>query len=481
MLAFHTSFKQVWGRLRSNSLNSRFILDFISFLEKKYNANFVFNDDSIPYGRLDLIDLFELATKLREAGILNDIYAQHDSPDEPPFFKWLVECNTDKIKEFAGGMSIDNDRNALTAAIAEAVERYLWWSTTDYFEKPVVGTSEYVLKRVPAIAPEEFVSYSESQRQKMPCLKLDKDTSYLWIRGYSHTQSRPVWLPAQVVSAAHTLKPTTKEPHILSSITNGLATGPTKEFALLNGAMELVERDAFMTTWLNQLTPQKIDLGSLAKSDSRIKKLVTLCERYRLSLSVVMLPTDAPAYAVCAVVQDFSNVGAEVTVGLKAHRELTTAVVGAALEALRIRRTVRFRNKHSPISAEKKGSDIDRSERSQFWGRTGSSANIAFLIQGESVTPEKAVWENDSIEEHWQRFISWGSENNYEIISVDLSKSKKNASPWEIHHVVIPQFQQMYLNEKMPYLTGKRLASVPEKFGFTPRKIPFTDLPHPFD
>ena len=481
MLSFHTPFKQVWSKLKADTISNRFTLDFISLLETRLDAKFVFNDDSIPFNKLDLVDLFETASKLRKAGTLNDVYAQHDSPDEPPFFKWLVECNTGEIKEFAGGMSIDNDRNALTAALPEAVERYLWWSTTDYFEKPLVGTSEYVLKRLPAIAPDEFVSYSESQRQSHPCFGLDKDSSFLWIRGYSHTQAKSIWLPAQVVSAAHTLKPDTKEPHILSSITNGLATGPTKEFALLNGAMELVERDAFLITWLNQLTPEKINLDSLAETDSRVKKLVTLCERYRLTLSVVILPTDAPAHAVCAVVQDSSNVGVEVTVGLKAHRELSTAVVGATLEALRIRKTVRFRNKHSPISPDKKASEIERSERSQFWGRAGSSANIAFLVQGESVTPEKAVWENDSIEEHWQRFVKWSIENDYEITSVDLSKSKKNVSPWQIHHVVMPQFQQMYLNEKMPYLTGKRLTSVPEKFGFMPRKVPFTDLPHPFD
>jgi len=332
-----------------------------------------------------------------------------------------------------------------------------------------------------SIGPEEFVSFSKDQRKNNPSLNLKKHAEYLWIKGYSHTKKSTIWIPAQVVSASHSLKIRGKEPLILSSITNGLATGPTKEFALLNGAMELVERDAFMITWLNQITPQKLDTGLLSKTNPDIKKIIDKCEKYRLKLTLVVLPTDAPAHAVCAIVQDFTDVDAELSIGLKAHRKITTAVVGSALEALRVRRNIRSKNKYSPLDPSIKTADINASTRTQYWGRKDSSRKLNFLLQGTKKTFEPAAWENDSIEQHWQRFLDWSRKNDYEVASVDIGCSEHNVSPWHIHHVVIPKFQQLYLNELFPYTTGNRLKSVPEKLGLAVKKDSLSKEPHPFD
>ena len=48
-------------------------------------------------------------------------------------------------------------------------------------------------------------------------------------------------------------------PHIRDSISTGLATGSTRLQAVENAALECIERDAIVITWLNQLSVPLID------------------------------------------------------------------------------------------------------------------------------------------------------------------------------------------------------------------------------
>ncbi len=146
MLIFGLPFSDVWKKIRPTSLNTTAVSYFISFIEKRFGANFLYNEDYVPYGKIDLLDLFELSTKLQESKIIYRILPDNDFPDEPPFYKWTVSSGSPKKLEMSGGMSIRSDRDALTAALAEAVERYLWLSVTDYFKSPTIATAETIKK-----------------------------------------------------------------------------------------------------------------------------------------------------------------------------------------------------------------------------------------------------------------------------------------------------------------------------------------------
>lgn len=444
-------------------------------------ARFLYDETRIPYGRIELVDLFELAAKLQQAKIITDINPIISPPDEPPFFQWRVECATPD-KHAAGGMAITDERDAVLPALAEAVERYLWISKNDYFVAPMTATAEEIKSHGPAILPTQYAGYTDKQRAEDPRRTLQADAKYLWIKGHSYTKDNSVFIPAQIISGYHGTHATHsgREPMILQPITTGLATGPTREFALLNGALEILERDAFMITWLNQLTPPRIDLNALAKNDVVLMRLLKTCERYRLYISAVALPTDAPTHAVCVIVRDESGQRPNVTIGLKAHRSLTAAVKGACMEALRIRQTIRFRDQHFPLDPNKPKNEIVHLERAQYWGAPGSADKLSFLVSGHVAGITETPWENDTIEEHWQRILSWCKDSGYECASVDLGRSKHNASPWKIEMVTMPEMQPMHQTERLIYLGGDRLKSVPKKFGYTPRTEPYAAEPHPF-
>ena len=342
MLFSGLPFAEVWGKLHGNSFASSATETFVRFLERRLGGRFIYERSDLPFGRADLIDLFEIAEALRSGGVIKDVHRTRNYPDEPPFFQWAVTCNTDDAHT-AGGISLQSDRDALVRALAEATERFIWMTAHDHLSASRRTISE-MQRTGNMLSPERFVGFSAAQRGENPYLAFTADTAFLWARGRSHITKNDIWIPAQTVSGAHVASEKEREPMILFPITTGLATGPSEEFALLNGALEIIERDAFMITWLNQISPPQVDLDELAKTDQEIASLQTMCTRYRLSFSAVLLPTDAPAPVVCVVVTDETSAGPGVTVGLKAHRALAAAVKGAGLEALRIRQTVRHRD-----------------------------------------------------------------------------------------------------------------------------------------
>ena len=116
----------------------------------------------------------------------------------------------------------------------------------------------------------------------------------------SLTKKDNVWLPAQTVSPTREAQNFVRqgfEPHLRRVITTGLATHPSREEALLSGALEVIERDAFMVMWLNHLTLPRVDLDELSFRSPTLKLLLERCKRYRLKPHVVRMITDAPAYA----------------------------------------------------------------------------------------------------------------------------------------------------------------------------------------
>ncbi|HWO07177.1 MAG TPA: YcaO-like family protein, partial [Candidatus Paceibacterota bacterium] len=444
------------------------------------SASMVVDRDAIPYGDDALADLFLLAERMRSHGILRSYHLRHDMPDEPPMHYWQVRFRDAPDEGKGSGSDMRDSRHALTCALAEALERHIWYEYSDYFLLPMRKTVAE-MAAYPHIAPERFTGFSDAQRSAHPRLRVTPESTFLWIQGYSWTEGRPLWLPAQTVSASATITEHGKfsEPLLRGRITTGLATHVTREEALLAGALEVIERDAYMVTWLNQLSPPRYDIDALAASYEPLAHLRAQCVRYRLQLHAVRLPTDAPAHAVLAVVEDSSGMAPRFSVGLKAHRDPRAAMYKAIIEALRARRGTRRRltrrAKDAPVETT-----IGHRERLTYWAREDTAPRLSFLIAGERMPFPKEVWEDDSIAQHFERITKWCTDRAYELTSVSLTDSRANITPWHVEMVVIPELHPMHVSEQFPHHHPRRLASVPLQFGYTPLPEPFSAEPHPF-
>ena len=477
MIIDGVSYREFAEKVLSES-KYKIILPFVELIERKLGAKVIFDLQNIPFGRYDLADPLQIAYLFKKEGILEWFGYVDPLPDEPPFRLWKGSHGKEAGKQVGGG-SLTDDRAALFAVLGEALERYLWRTQQDYFVKSVHTTSEEIARKGAFIDPRRFSGFSSEQRGGNPEWKLNEDSSFLWIQGVSLITSKKTYVPAQTASAAISPRHE-REPTIRMQTTVGLATWPTLAEARLKGALEVIERDAYMIMWLNQLTLPRIALAPLRSEHPAIDMLLKRCEQYRLKVHAIRMLTDAPTHAICVVLEDESWHAPRFAFGLKAHRSLPRAIEGAALEALRARRSYRkhFQNggtwdPNTPVEK------IGHRERTYYWGHGDNAKQLEFLIEGEE-KETSAEWENDTPEQHLQRIIDWCKKSQYECVSVSLGKSAKNPTPWSVEMVVMPDLQATYLRESLQHLGGTRLKSIPEKFGYTSRPEPHTDTPHPY-
>lgn len=471
-------FSSILEGTRSGRLKQA-VQSFISFLERRFGAQFVVDARNIPYGRSDLVHILEIAEQLRAIGTIKSYSPLGAYCDEPRLALWRAQYRDGKVESFAAGSSL-NDKDALTAAVAEALERHIWFERNDYFLDAFVGSESEALRRGPIVSPASFTSYTDAQRRDHKILHMDPESLYLWVRGRSHSRAQEVWMPAQAVSAASEVRERMHkkaEPRIRHLVTTGLATHVDEISALLSGALEIIERDAYMIMWLNQLTLPRLDPRSLAHTNATLEKLLADCDRYRLKPHFVRLITDVPAFAVCAVVEDLTGNAPKYTLGLRADRDLAAAAQKALCEALRARQRTRGSKHLKPIVDK---SEVTHDMRLEYWAQDDAWKKLSFLIAGDVEKPRKEAWEQDDTKAHWERIVQWCKTTGYECASVSMTSSAANCTPWSVEMVVMPQLHPLYYSEAHPHLGGDRLVSVPKKFGYTPRSAPFIDEPHPF-
>lgn len=476
MLIDAVRFTEILDKLGYDSARQSVVLPIIRYIERKLGGHFVMRRESFPFGSEHMLKVGAIAEALKKADIVEYIARRVQFPDEPPAHIWVAKYKAGEHL-FAGGSSVDDEASALTAALAEALERYVWHTADDYFKNPFTGTAHEAAARYKIVQPEMFASFTLAQRAADAAIQISPESRFLWIEGMSLTKNAPVHLPAQIVSALHGKLKNTAEPKVRLAVTTGLATGPTDAFAILNGTLECIERDAYMIWWLNQLTVPRFDPYSIAVAGSSLRAILDTCARYGLTVEALRLPTDAPAYVICAVIRDSANMP-PFTIGLKAHRSAVEALEGAILEALRNRISVRT-NKEAEKHASMPVSDIRLEHRLGFWSSPQKLPLISFMTAGPITSLQSEPWASDTAEAHMARIVQWAREKHYEIIDVNLGISSKNPLLWNIHMVVMPELQPLHLTEKYQYLGGERLRDVPKQFGYTPRAEPFSEAPHP--
>lgn len=452
---------------------------FIEWLEKRLGAAFVLDRRDIPFGREDLTEPLLLGSALAEAGVVEICEPVEMPPDEPRLALWRARYALGRAPA-SGVAPAGADAQALTAALAEALERHLWVGTDDWFDNPRhASIREMGCAGTAHIPPACFASFTDTERRADQKRALNHDTPFLWIDGVSLASGRAIALPAQTASGLRSL--TEHEPLIRARNTTGLATGPSRDRARLAGLLECIERDAWMTLWWNQLTLPRLDLAPLSAHNPALATLLAVGARYRLDIHAVPMPTDAPTHAVLVVVEDESGHAPRFATGLAAHRSLARAVEKALLEALRAREVLRRRSGTLAETASPKGGDLVHGEHGLYFARPEHAAKLAFLIAGPIREQMPSPWEDDTDAAHLARILVWCREGGLECVAFPLTRSKRNPTALHVEFVVMPALNPMHLDERERMTGGARWRTVPEKLGLAGRTEPFTAEPHPFD
>jgi len=210
-------------------------------------------------------------------GVIKEIRRDEHGPD---FFNSFrsgpnVAARMNNVNTLRATMRIENGGKGVTAvhaeasALCEAIERY---SGNFYGDEARLRGSLRTLGDV-AIHPETCRLYDPRQYDRRSewnsehgpfqyvCEPFDEDALMDWTPVWSLTQRRHRLLPTEMLYFG---VPAGPGPHYLHADSNGNAAGSSIEDAVLQGLLELIERDAVALWWYNRTAQQAVDLDAFA-------------------------------------------------------------------------------------------------------------------------------------------------------------------------------------------------------------------------
>lgn len=154
--------------------------------------------------------------------------------------------------------------DAIRSAVGEAIERYsaslpdparIVWSPAGELEGDSLEPAALAL-----YAPEQY------DDPDFPYARYDPALPHPWVRGRWLDGGGEVWVPAVLAHLALTIEP---HQHVCQGTSNGLAASTDGDDAALRATLELVERDAFLTSWMTAAPTRRVGLDESLEPDLR--------------------------------------------------------------------------------------------------------------------------------------------------------------------------------------------------------------------
>nr|NIS83187.1 adenylate cyclase [Anaerolineales bacterium] len=240
------------------------------------------------------------------------------------------------LRSRSGGKGL-TDIEAKVGALCEAIERYSGVFSGD---EPTIQGS-YTELKPEAVHPNDCMLFSKNQyriRKRWNAEHtlhnfyhvvpdpFDEGMPIDWTPVWSLTQDTLRYLPSAYCYFGH---PDLKKFFCVSD-TNGNAAGNTIEEAVIQGFMELVERDSVAIWWYNRIQRPGVDLDSF--DQPYLRELLSLHERLDRELWVLDITSDLNIPAFAAVSRRVDRPVEDIIVGFSAHLDPLSAILHAITE-----------------------------------------------------------------------------------------------------------------------------------------------------
>ena len=234
--------------------------------------------------------------------------------------------------------------------------------------------------------------------------------------------------------------------------------------AFPRGLYELIERDAFMTAWLNNNSLPRV--GGLI---GEAADLASLLDRYRLDCRVFDLRGHLRVPTILALTLDSSGLGPAVTAGLGAAESYDVAIPSAILESISYRRQFRLKQMSGDIPETTDRSQVASVEtRIAYWSRLERLAELPAWTAAE---PTRAMAELSRVRCPPAQALRNLSNGGHRILEADITRPAAAAAGFEACRVIVPQLHPLFLSESAKALQNARLGAIDGDLN---------SLPHPF-
>jgi oxazoline/thiazoline synthase len=219
------------------------------------------------------------------------------------------------------------------SALMEAIERY-----SGIFQGDEIRVTRRFTDFPPgdAILPNDVTLFSDAQyrRQHEPASaahdsqpvqsRFDPSAKVDWSPAWSLRDQRLKYLPTSLLYFFY------RGPGAFNTDSNGCAAGNTIEEAIVQGFLELVERDAYAIWWYNRLQRAEVDLGQL--DDSYVRDLQAQLAESGRRLWVLDVTSDLAIPTFVAVTHWTQNGKENIEFGSGAHFDARIALLRALTE-----------------------------------------------------------------------------------------------------------------------------------------------------
>jgi oxazoline/thiazoline synthase len=245
--------------------------------------------------------------------------------------------NVDQLRAGLSGGSFGKGSTAEqgeASALMEAIERY-----SGIFQGDEIRATRRFTDFPPgdAIPPNEVLLYSDAQFRTDPTPTSDATDSHVvpapfdpsarieWSPVWSLRDQRFKYLPTSLLYFFYG-----GGPAAFNADSNGCAAGNTLEEAIVQGFLELVERDSYAIWWYNRLQRAEVDLGQF--DDSYVRDLQTQLSDTGRRLWVLDVTSDLGVPTYVAISHWMKNGQENIEFGSGAHFDKRIAVLRALTE-----------------------------------------------------------------------------------------------------------------------------------------------------
>jgi oxazoline/thiazoline synthase len=351
------------------------------------------------------------------------------------------------------------DQQAKTSGFCEAIERYSGVFQGNEIRKK----SSYQQLGDNAIHPNACMNFSQAQYESRShwnatCSSLSQrvpepfaeEREIEWTPVWSLTAQEFKYLPTAFCYFGYPVAP---KPDCWAD-SNGCAAGNTLEEAILQGFMELVERDCVALWWYNRIKRPKVDLDSF--DDPYFQVIKEYYQGIHRELWVLDITSDLNIPAFAAITRRTDRDPEDIILGYGAHFDPKIALLRALTEANQILPNVLAANADGstqyPLSADPVAME---------WWKNATLENQPYLIPDDEAPPKayadyRQLWSDDLLDDvmRCQQIIE---NKGMEMLVLDQTRPDIGL---RVVKVIVPGMRHWWKR-----LGSGRLYNVPAKLG----------------
>ena len=405
-----------------------------------------------------------------------------DQPDLPIICDGLLSHfdfhKGEAIERGSSGKGFTEEQ-AMLSAIGEAVERYC------ASHPPGAAMRRAAAAELDGeiVSPEELVLYSPAQyaRNYLPFARWAPSNQLLWTRVQGVVRDTPAWAPATFLFLA---APASAEPQefLAAPTSSGFAAGVDLAHALRAAIVELLERDAFVITWLNRLRVKEIDLEQAGGVTTSIARTFA---RSGTILRAFLLPTDLPAVPILVVALDTTGTGPAAIVALGCGMRPRQALEKAMFEMCQVNEPMHRAHREGRGTSLNAYHDVRTLEdHAAFFFRRDHLHELDFLLSHTSAISIGDIedYGGDTVQDDLHVLAAGFDRAGCRAFYRDVTTPDLRGYPITVVRALVTHLQPIHFGHGHERLGGRRLYELPVKLGQSASPTTETSLnacPHP--